>query len=47
MQAGSLNFNFCQVGNGRDVFVRTKPAPHVVRGRKTLQTHGFPMQTYL
>ena len=29
-------------GNGR----QRSPARHVTRGRQTLQTHGFPVQTY-
>ena len=31
-----------KVGKGRHVHVRAWPRPHVARGRKTLQMHGFP-----
>ena len=40
MHAGSLYINLTEVGNGR-YDVRTWPAPHIARGRKTLQMHGF------
>ena len=44
MQAGSLNCNF--VGKGRHVYVRAWPRPSRSAWAETLQTHGFPIQTY-
>ena len=36
-----------KLGKGRDFYERARsPAPHVARGRKTLQMRGFPIQTY-
>ena len=40
-------FQFCQkVGKGRHVYVRTWPRPSRSAWAETLQTHGFPVQTY-
>ena len=33
-------------GKGRHVDMRVIMPTHVARGRKTLQTYGFPIQTY-
>ena len=42
MQAGSLYSNFDQMGVKVVTFMCARgPAPHVARGRKTLQMHGF------
>ena len=38
MQAGTQSAILCKSGNGRHVYS--------TRGRKTLQMHGFPIQTY-
>ena len=46
MQAGSLNFNLSKVGKGRHVYVRAWPRPSRSAWAETLQTHGFPVQTY-
>ena len=38
---------FCQkVGKGRHVYVRVWPRPSRSAWAETLQTHGFPVQTY-
>ena len=40
-------FQFCQkVGNGRHVYVRAWPRPSRSAWAETLQTHGFPVQTW-
>ena len=40
-------FQFCQkVGKGRHVYVRASPRPSRSAWAETLQTHGFPVQTY-
>ena len=40
-------FQFCQkVGKGRHVYVRAWPRPSRSAWAETLQTHGFPVQTY-
>ena len=40
-------FLFCQkVGKGRHVYVRAWPRPSRSAWAETLQTHGFPVQTY-
>ena len=42
MQAGSLNFNFVKkLVKVVTLMCARGPAPHVARGRKTLQLHGF------
>ena len=36
-----------RLGKGRHVYVHVRsPAPHVPRWQKTLQMHGFPVQTW-
>ena len=42
MQAGTHSAILCISGNGRHVYTYAWP-----RGRKTLQMHGFPIQTYM
>ena len=46
MQAGTHSAILCKSGNGRHVYSTRGHAHHVERGRKTLQMHGFPIQTY-
>ena len=46
MQAGTHRAILCKSGNGRHPYSARDHAHHVTRGRKTLQMHGFPIQTY-
>ena len=46
MQADTHSAVLCKLGNGHHVYGTHGHAHHVEHGRKTLQMHGFPIQTY-
>ena len=47
IQAGTHSAILCKLGNGRHVYMCSVATPTpVAGGHKTLQMHGFPIQTY-